>query len=283
MSGISSNLSVNYQQQLTQLGTNVTDIEAALKKLENDNQTVVGAYNNAKAKAQETVDWYNNQNFTDLKGNRLHFDTLKEWDDKCKAGGVIWDGKLQNNGNGFMFPVTQTVLQDLKTAETNYNKVLGPTLEKLKEAQEKLNTIGGGLKESIASLEAMKKLLDSGDIEGATMLLQTTRAKGLEQQLGARISALQDRNAQIKSLNDDMVRLQKEKNDLGKDDTKGRGDKDTAIAAKKGEIDKLNSDSQIDMIGIQGLVNKRNESFDMLTNLLGKFQKTIDGIVGNMR
>jgi hypothetical protein len=31
------------------------------------------------------------------------------------------------------------------------------------------------------------------------------------------------------------------------------------------------------------LVNKRNEAFDMLSNLLGKFQKTIDGIVGNMR
>jgi hypothetical protein len=30
-------------------------------------------------------------------------------------------------------------------------------------------------------------------------------------------------------------------------------------------------------------VNKRNEAFDMLSNLLNKFQKTIDGIVGNMR
>ena len=37
------------------------------------------------------------------------------------------------------------------------------------------------------------------------------------------------------------------------------------------------------MLNIQDLVNKRNQAYDMLSNLLNKFQKTLDGIVSNMR
>jgi len=283
MSGI-SNATANYQQQLDQLGTDVTDIEGQLKKLELDNQNVVSAYNGAKGKAQETVDWYNNQNFTDLNGKRLHFDTLKEWDDKCKAGGVIWDGKLQNNGNGFMFPVTQTVLQDLKTAGTNYNKLIGPTLDKLKDAQGRLNTYGAGLKEAIASSKAMDKLLESGDIEGSVMLLQGTRAKMMDRQLGTQIKGMQDRNAQITKLNNDLTTAQTKLAAFSSTDTSdGKKAATKEVGDLKTAIDSLNSDSQIDMIRTQGLVNKRNEAFDTLTNLLSKFQKTIDGIVGNYR
>jgi len=288
VSGI-SNVSVNYERQLSQLSTDVTTIEAELKKLENDNQSVVTTYNNAKKKVEDTLAWVRTFGNTDMQGNPLKFNTLQEFHELCGKGGIKdASGKPHNNGNGFQYtspPIAQ-ILSDFKAAEANYNRVMGPTLGKLTDAQRSLDIVGGGLKESIASLKAMAKLLESGDIEGAVMLLQQTRAKGLDQQLGFRIQALQDRNAQIKSLNDDMVRLQKEKNDIvgtGTDETKKRGDKDTDIATLKGNIDKLNSDSQIDMIGIQGLVNKRNEAFDMLTNLLGKFQKTIDGIVGNMR
>jgi len=138
------------------------------------------------------------------------------------------------------------------------------------------------LKENISSLEGLAKLLDSGDIEGAVMLLQTSRAKGLEKQLGSRISALQDRNAMIAKLNNDMVKQQgiMAANANDKPEYKNANVEATRL---KGVIDQMNSDSQLDMIGIQGLVNKRNEAFDTLTNLLSKFQKTIDGIVGNYR
>ena len=265
MSGIGSTTSVG--------NSTLVDLESELQKLELENQNVVTSYNSAKQKAQDTVDWYNNQNFTDLNGTRLHFDTLKEWDDKCKAGGVIWDGKLVNNGNGFMFPVTQTVLADLKTAEAAVNTV-----------KDKVNTIGASLREAISSLKSLDKLLDTGDIEGAVMLLQGTRAKMMDRQLGTQIKGMQDRNAQITKLNNDLTTAQTklaafsstDTTDAKKAATKEVGDLKTAI-------DSLNSDSQIDMIRTQGLVNKRNEAFDTLTNLLGKFQKTIDGIVGNYR
>ena len=285
MSGITST-TLDLQQQLALLQQSLDSTKAEVDKTKAENPNIVNAYNSAKGKAQETVDWYNNQNFTDLNGNRLNFKTLKEWDDKCKAGGVIWDGKLVNEGKGFLFPVTQTVLQDLKTAETDYNRVMGPALERLNEAQKKLDIIGGGLKESMASLLALKKLLDSGDIEGAVMLLQTSRAKVLEQQLGARIEGMQARNAQIKNLNDQLKVKQGELAGVTGTAEQKQQARDTinaVITGLKGDMDKLNSDSQLDMIGIQGLVNKRNEAFDMLTNLLGKFQKTIDGIVSNLR
>jgi DNA repair ATPase RecN len=110
------------------------------------------------------------------------------------------------------------------------------------------------------------------------MLLQTTRVKNLDEQLKGRIAALQDRNAQIKSLNDQLGDAQKA---LAGD--KDNGDKQKRVTQLKGQIDLMNSDSQLDMIGLQSLVNKRNEAFDMLSNLLNKFQKTMDGIVGNMR
>ena len=97
---------------------------------------------------------------------------------------------------------------------------------------------------------------------------------------------MQARNAQIKSLNDQLkVEQGKLATVTGTAEEKqaARDTINARITGLKGDMDKLNSDSQLDMIGIQGLVNKRNEAFDMLTNLLGKFQKTIDGIVGNMR
>jgi hypothetical protein len=158
--------------------------------------------------------------------------------------------------------------------------------EQLKQLVAVVQAAKASAQEGMQSLEAMKKLLEDGDIEGAVMLLQTTRAKGLEQQLGGRIGALQARNANIKALSDRMSDLQKHQFD--KVDNKDpsdqvKADRAAAISTLKNQIDQLNSDSQLDMIGIQGLVNKRNEAFDMLSNLLGKFQKTIDGIVGNMR
>lgn len=288
MSGISNNPSVDpFQSQLNKLDIDFSNIEGEFKKLEAANQNVVKAYNDAKAEAQKTVDWYNKQGFQDTKGNTLTFKTMQECFDRCNAGGVCDSkGTLINKGNSFYYPVTVENLKTLKAAETAYMQVMGPTLDKLNEAKTKLDVIGTGLKESITALKAMTKLLESGDIEGAVMMLQTNRSKVLEQQLGARIEGMQARNAQIKSLNDQLkVEQGKLATVTGTAEQKqaARDNINATITGLKGDMDKLNSDSQLDMIGIQGLVNKRNEAFDMLTNLLGKFQKTIDGIVGNMR
>jgi hypothetical protein len=280
MSGIDTSA---YQRSLDQLNKDVTDIEGQLKKLELDNQNVVTAYNSAKSEAQTTLNSLNTQGWKDAQGNVLTFKSLQDWQKAFASGGVYWpDGRPSSRG----FTSLNNTITKLENAEAAYNKVMGPTLEKLKEAQGRLDTIGAGLKEAIASLKAMDKLLVSGDVEGSVMLLQTTRAKGLEGQLGSRIGALQARNAEIKARSDLMAEAQKHQFDKvnGKDpDDTEKGRRAGEISTMKNAIDQLNSDSQLDMIGIQGLVNKRNEAFDTLTNLLGKFQKTIDGIVSNYR
>jgi hypothetical protein len=288
MSGISG-ISNDYQSQVNQLGTDVADIEAAVKKLELENQNVVDAYKKAKDTVAATLAWVRTFGLTDMQGKPLQFNTLQEFHDLCCKGGIKGkDGLPVNSGNGFQYSVPPVAeqLNALKAAETAYNRVMGPTLERLQDAQKRLDVLGGGLKESIAALQAMKKLLDSGDIEGAVMLLQTSRSKVLEQQLATRIEGMQVRNAQIKGLND-ALKLEQQKLGAvtGTDAQKqqARDNINATITGIKGDLDKLNSDSQLDMIGIQGLVNKRNEAFDMLSNLLNKFQKTIDGIVGNMR
>jgi DNA repair exonuclease SbcCD ATPase subunit len=283
VSGI-NNLSIDtYQQQLNQLNNDFSKIEGELKKLENDNQNVVTAYNSAKSEAQTMVDQMNRHGYKDSSGKVVTFKSLEDWQKAFATGGVYFP-------SGQRAPMGSTTLNaavtKLQTATAAYNNIMGPTLEKLKAGQEKLDTIGRGLKESIGSLQAMGRLLQSGDIEGSVMLLQTTRAKGLEGQLGSRIAALQSRNAEIKARSDLMAEAQKHQFDKvnGKDpDDTEKGRRAGEISTMKNAIDQLNSDSQLDMIGIQGLVNKRNEAFDTLTNLLGKFQKTIDGIVSNMR
>jgi phage shock protein A len=120
------------------------------------------------------------------------------------------------------------------------------------------------------------------------MLLQTTRAKVLESQLNSEITNMQARNAQIKALNDRLNTEQKTLNEMDPSKTdKTSVDKRAAqqkvVSDLKSSIDSLNSESQINMIRVQGLVSKRNEAFELLTNLLSKFQKPIDTIVGNMR
>src|SRR5690348_137089 len=156
------------------------------------------------------------------------------------------------------------------------NDALAATLGKINDALGKLDSctkliesLKAGMSEQMTSMKAMLALLQSGDIEGAVMMLQTSRAKVLEAQLGTRIEGMQVRNAQIKNLNDQLKVQQNALANVDSKDQAGRDRINATITGIKGDMDKLNSDSQLDMIGIQGLVNKRNEAFDMLTNLLG--------------
>ena len=69
---------------------------------------------------------------------------------------------------------------------------------------------------------------------------------------------------------------------------KGGGDgnpDDYAVVLEnvKGYIDSLNSNSQLEMIRMQGLVQKHNQNFDMLSNLINKFGQTANTVIGNLR
>ena len=58
---------------------------------------------------------------------------------------------------------------------------------------------------------------------------------------------------------------------------------DAAIQNLKASIDSTNSDSQMDMIRLQGLMDKTNQSVDFMTNWIGKNNKSLDSVIGNIR
>ena len=131
-------------------------------------------------------------------------------------------------------------------------------------------------KKQVQDLTSLDDLLAKGDIEGAFMLVQTNRTLSLDRQIAERLKELQARNDEIKTLNDRLAAINKPDKDLTDPERERK-------VQLRGQIDKLNADSQLDTIKLQSLINKRNQALEMLTNLLQKFQKVLDSIVGNMR
>jgi hypothetical protein len=58
---------------------------------------------------------------------------------------------------------------------------------------------------------------------------------------------------------------------------------DAAIANVKSSVDTVNTTSQMDMVRLQGLLDKRGQAFDLLSNTLSKLGKSMDTPIGNMR
>jgi predicted O-linked N-acetylglucosamine transferase (SPINDLY family) len=216
------------------------------------------------ADAQAWANGMNKQGWLDEKGKPLKFNSAQEWlsamkgkADRMLRGENAPAWKLANGT-----PINYHNLMNFTVAAT-------ATSAKTDAIVVKLNI----LRADLASCDALDKLLAAGDIEGALMMLQSKRVSLMDEQIGAQMQIMNDRNNQIKTLNDQMLDLQKK-------DKNGNADK---IQDLKNQIDQLNSSSQLDMIRMQNLVNKRNEAFDTLSNLLSKFTKTMDNIIGNMR
>jgi len=106
------------------------------------------------------------------------------------------------------------------------------------------------------------------ELMAAMLLLSEQRsAQRLDNELKQRIQAMQERNATLQRLSAELQ----------------NATDDGERARLNAQINKLNADAQMQMIQIQELTNKRNQAHEMLSNLLQKFQKTLDGIVHNMR
>ena len=88
-------------------------------------------------------------------------------------------------------------------------------------------------------------------------------------------------NEQIKELQSQLQQLRSELPSDTKSEAYAK--KQTEIENLKTEIDKVSSNSQLDMIKLQGLINKRNQSVEMMSNMIQKFSSLMDKIVGNMR
>ncbi len=154
--------------------------------------------------------------------------------------------------------------------------------------------------------------LSGMDIETALMMVQSQRSTLLEQQLQSQISEVQKRNEELARLNALVATLQTirsgaagstsgtpiatagltqaQRDALNSPDTPKpagsaltAGGLDAAISSLKGRIDGLNNSSQMDMLRLQSLTNKRNEAFDVMTTFVKKMQDSRTTIIGNMR
>jgi ABC-type transporter Mla subunit MlaD len=139
------------------------------------------------------------------------------------------------------------------------------------------------------------------------------RVRLCESQLQDKINAIRDKNDQMRKLNDMKSQLLQLKSAFA-DDAKG-GDplsnqsnwknstdkiRDTAQALSdawskagldasyvdqiiKSSVDSLSSSSQMDMVRLQSLNNKRSEAFDTMTNMLKKAADSKSSVVSNFR
>lgn len=145
------------------------------------------------------------------------------------------------------------------------------------------------------------------DMESLLMALQMERAENLDAQLMDQANAIKKKNELLAQANAALVAARKAKNDKkatwepaeyknfidnhypeGRDNTGNdtfHNDKewDININNLKTYIDTLNSDSQMDMVRMQSLMNKRNQSFELMTNSVSKLSKNKDSIISNIR
>jgi len=147
--------------------------------------------------------------------------------------------------------------------------------------------------------------MNSMDIETALMTVQSQRSQLLDQQLNSQITAVQEKNKQLASLNTVLntangVSTDSSDNALNGEQTEdlkkameeaglsatlptNQAELDTLQQQVKGQIDALSNSQQMDMLRLQSLTNKRNEAFDVMTNFIKKMQDSRSSIIGNMR
>jgi glycerol-3-phosphate cytidylyltransferase-like family protein len=178
--------------------------------------------------------------------------------------------------------------------------------------EDKLSSVTGGTG-AVGKIDMSRQSLSSlqnADLETLMMSLQHERTNEIETQLVQQGKQIRERNDLMENayamlekayeckntlLNDEatsdmpdqMIAFYKEYNidydHTGNDNKHNKEQWDKNMNNLKGFIEQLNSSSQLDMVKLQGMISKRNEAFESTTNMMGKFSKTMDTIVGNMR
>jgi pimeloyl-CoA synthetase len=157
---------------------------------------------------------------------------------------------------------------------------------------------------SVAGVD--RSQMNLGDL---IMLIQSERAELLESQLQDQVKQMQYINAKIKEANDWLAQARSLKeqatdkkcseepqamrdwadanginmSDVNNDKLHTKSEWEGPIASIKAHIDGLNSSSQMEMIRLQSLMNKRNQAFEMMTNALNKISGSMDKVIGNIR
>jgi len=143
------------------------------------------------------------------------------------------------------------------------------------------------------------------DLGTLMMTLGMERAENIESQVLDQANAMKERNNKLGELSkllassrgcEKGMDLTKDQKDILKDnglwpipnDAKNDGKlakttKEGMIEMIKGKMDSLNSDSQMDMIRLQGLMSKRDTVYQSITNLMKKDEGSKNTIVANYR
>jgi hypothetical protein len=122
------------------------------------------------------------------------------------------------------------------------------------------------LKEANAALAALRTARPTSDKDPAVSYGSFTKADGTTMEVH---DWMTDQGISIETRGGDKAGLQSEF--------------DAAISNLKSSIDTVNTTSQLDMVRLQGLLDKRNQAFDFLSNTLSKLGKSMDTPIGNMR
>ena len=162
---------------------------------------------------------------------------------------------------------------------------------------------GAGLDQKSINMENGMFIINGQkmDLGALILLLQSQRINELDKTIADQMKKIAAVNEKLKMLNEmlalcrkcskDKIPPTKELKDLCKKYGIGMpsGDKYTdtdwltLTLDIQSHIDSLNSQSQLDMIRLQGLINKRNQAFEMASSFLKKDQQTRDSIIGNFR
>lgn len=151
-------------------------------------------------------------------------------------------------------------------------------------------------------------IIDGKDIDLATLMMELNleRSQDLDKQIADQMNAIKERNNKLKEANEIIAIMRQAKADAngisdeirnffvknglevteivnGNNNELRDSQWDGNIQTVKGYIDSLNSDSQLAMTRLQSLVNKRNQTFEAVSNFLSKGQKTRDSIISNFR
>ncbi|MGE8689086.1 MAG: hypothetical protein ACN6PJ_18215 [Achromobacter sp.] len=164
-------------------------------------------------------------------------------------------------------------------------KLLDAQLQNQINEVQKRNTEIGKLNEAMNSLNALAGLFKSGKDGGTKMKdgeIPDWNKAGTEND--NRYNQMRD--AMWKAMGEAGMDLNTDKYQLKVDggvSNVTKGSIETAIQAIKNKVDALSNTQQMDMTRLQGMTNKRNEAFDVMTNFIKKMQDSRSSIIGNMR
>lgn len=143
------------------------------------------------------------------------------------------------------------------------------------------------------------------DLGTLMMAVGMEQAENIEDQIVDQANAMKERNKKLEdltkvladcrgnsdgmTLTDDEKQILKDNdlwpipNDDKEDGVLAKSTKEGLIELIKGKMDSLNSDSQTDMIRLQGLMSKRDNAYQSITNLMKKDESSKDTVVSNLR